>query len=188
MDKKEELLSFLEIAEINFLMALKELRPELVDQKAVETVNPVAWIVGHCVLNFDRLLSFYTNEPLITKEQTEYYIYGSKRPELKDYKVPFVELIDIHLEVTGKVFELLRELKVEQFDELPKGQAKGTLADRIKSIALHVTGHTGQIVQIRRMLDNHFWSLIGGVLKEDREKLRKEWLVWWGENKASYIS
>ena len=48
LDTKEELLSFLEIAEINFLMALKEVKPELVNQRAVENVNTIAWIVGHC--------------------------------------------------------------------------------------------------------------------------------------------
>ena len=47
-------------------------------------------------------------------------------------------------------------------------------------------GHTGQIVMIRRMLDNPFWAFIQGVFKEDREKFREEWLAWWEENKVLY--
>ncbi|NPD89772.1 MAG: hypothetical protein HGN29_13755 [Asgard group archaeon] len=186
MDIKDELLSFLEIAEINFLMSIKELKPELVTRKAVENVNAIAWIVGHCVLNFDRCLSMFTNEQLLTKDESEFYIYGLKKDSVKDCGLPFVKLIDIHLELTSKLFEIFEKLDVKKFDDIPHEQAKGKLSAIIKSMSLHIMGHTGQIVQIRRMLDNPFWYFVGGVHKEDRQKLRKEWIAWWEENKTYF--
>ncbi|MBY9002076.1 MAG: DinB family protein [Candidatus Heimdallarchaeota archaeon] len=186
MNIKEQLISVLEIAEINFLMSLKELKPEFVNHKAVENVNTIAWIVGHCVLNFDRFLSLYTNEQLLTKDESEFYIYGSAKESVKDYSLLFVKLIDIHLELTDKLFKIFEKLDATKFDELPHEQAKGKLCDIIKSMSLHVMGHTGQIVLLRRMLDNPFWSFVQGVSKENRQKLRKEWLSWWGKNKLLY--
>ena len=47
-------------------------------------------------------------------------------------------------------------------------------------------GHTGQIVLIRRMFDNPFWSFVGGVNKENRKELREEWATWWKEKKEKY--
>ena len=89
-------------------------------------------------------------------------------------------------EITGKLFKILKKLDVDKFDEIAPGMVKGTLSDRIKSIALHVMGHTGQIVLIRKMLDNPSLSFIRGALKEERKKLRKEWMTWWEENKNLY--
>ena len=186
MDIKDEFISCLEIAEINFLMSLKEVKPELVTQKAAENINTIAWIVGHCVLNFDRFLSIYTNEHLLTKDESEYYIYGLTKDPVKDCSVPFVRLIDYHLELTSKLFKIFEKLEVKEFDEIPHEEAKGTLVDIIKSVSLHVMGHTGQIVLLRKMLDNPFWSFIQGVEKESRKEFRKTWITWWEENKASY--
>jgi len=186
MDCKEELLSVLEIAEINFLMSLKDLKPELVNRGAVENVNTIAWIVGHCLLNYDICLSLYTDEQVLTEEETEYYIYGTAKEELKDSSLPFVKLIDLSLEFWNKLFKIFEGLDEEKFDEIPHEKAKGKLSDIIKSIALHTMGHTGQIVLIRRMLDDPFWSFIQGVPQKNRVEFRKEWITWWEENKTIY--
>lgn len=184
MDTKDELVSLLEIAEINFLMSLKELKPELVNRKAVENINTISWIVGHCVLNFDRFLSIYTNKQLLTQEESEFY--GLIKDPVKDCSVPFVRLIDYHLELTNKLFKIFEKLDVKEFDEIPHEQAKGKLADIMKSVSLHVMGHTGQIVLIRKLLANPFWSFIQGVEKENRKELRKTWITWWEQNKVLY--
>jgi hypothetical protein len=184
MEIKDELISFLEIVEINFLMSLKEVKPELVNRKAVENVNSIAWIVGHCVLNFDRFVSIYTNQPLLTQEESEFY--GLTKDPVKDYSVTFVKLMDIYLELSSKLFDILEKLDVKKFDKIPHEQVKGKISDIIKSMSLHIMGHTGQIVLIRKMLDNPFWSFIQGVFEEDRKELRKNWIEWWEENKEFY--
>ncbi len=186
MNIKDELISVLEIAEINFLMSFKEVKPELVTKQIMETTNHISWIVGHCVLNFDRCVSIYTNEQLLTKDESEFYIYGLAKQDVKDHSLPFAKLIDIHIELTNKLFKIFEKLDVSKFDEIPHEQAKGKLSDIIKSMALHIMGHTGQIVLIRRMLDDPFWSFITGVAKENRQELRKEWVSWWEENKQLY--
>lgn len=186
MDIKNELISLLKIAETNFLMSIKELNPDLVNRKIVENVNAIAWIVGHCVLNFDRCLSMFTNEQQLTKDESEYYIYGSSKDGIKDSSLPFVKLIDIHLELTTKLYEILEKHDVTKYEEIPHEQAKGKLSDIIKSIALHVMGHVGQIVLIRRMAEEPFWSFVRGVEKEDQKELRKTWITWWKENKTQY--
>ena len=84
------------------------------------------------------------------------------------------------------MFKIFEKLEVKEFDEIPHEEAKGTLVDIIKSVSLHVMGHTGQIVLLRKMLDNPFWSFIQGVEKESRKEFRKTWITWWEENKASY--
>jgi len=74
----------------------------------------------------------------------------------------------------------------KKFDEILHEQAKGNLSDIIKSMALHVMDHKGQIVLLRKMLDDPFWSFVGGVDKENRKELRTTWITWWVENKVIY--
>lgn len=186
MNIKDELISILEIAEINFLMSFKEVKPELITKKITDDTNHIAWIIGHCVSHFDSYLSIYTNERLLSKEERDFYAYGVEKDKIKEYQFSFVKLIDSHLEITEKFFQKFKGLENKKFEEKPHLEAREKLSDMIKRITLHVMGHTGQIVILRRMFDDSFWSFIGGVEEENREKLRKEWLQWWKETKTLY--
>ncbi len=186
MNINDELISLQEIAEINFLMSFKEVKPDLITRKITDDTNHIAWIIGHCVTVFDLYLSMYTDKPLLSKDERKYYAYGVAKDKIKDYQLPFVKLIDAHLEITDKLFKILKKLDAKKLEEIPHEQAKEKLSDMLKRSALHIMGHTGQIVLLRRIFDDPFWSFTGGVAKENREKLRKEWLEWWKETKTLY--
>jgi len=186
MNKKEELISALEIAEINFLMSFREVKPELVTKQIQKDTNHLAWIIGHCISHFDLFLSMYTDERFLTEEEREYYAYGASKEKIIEYPFSFIDLIDAHLKITQKFFNVLEGQDVKKFDEIPHEESAERLADLLKRITLHIMGHTGQIVLLRRMFDNPFWEFVGGVSKEQRIKLRNEWIKWWEENKSSY--
>ena len=137
LDTKEELLSFLEIAEINFLMALKEVKPELVNQRAVENVNTIAWIVGLCVSHVDWYLFLLANKQLPTKEEGGFYDYGISKDRIKNYPYSYVKLLDAHLKITEKFYQILENLEEEKFEEIPHEKAQEKLSDLIKNPLRH---------------------------------------------------
>ncbi|MCE7741312.1 MAG: DinB family protein [Candidatus Heimdallarchaeota archaeon] len=183
---KDSLISTLKIAEINFLMSFKEIKPELITKQIQKNTNHIAWIVGHCIAHFDWYLSIYTGNKLLSKEELDYYAYGVEKNEVVTFPYSFSELVDKHLQISDSFFKKLETLPKEKFDEIPSEERKEKLSDLLKRITLHIMGHTGQIVILRRMFDNPFWGFVGGVQVEQREEFRKKWLVWWKQNKHNY--
>jgi len=131
-------------------------------------------------------LFLLANKQLPTKEEGDFYDYGISKDRIKNYPYSYVKLLDAHLKITEKFYQILENLEEEKFEEIPHEKAQEKLSDLIKRVALHMLGHTGQIVLIRRMFDNPFWSFVGGVNKENRKELREEWATWWKEKKEKY--
>ncbi|MHA1198378.1 MAG: DinB family protein [Candidatus Heimdallarchaeaceae archaeon] len=183
---KEALITSLKIAEINFLMSFKEIKPEIVTKQIQKDTNHIAWIIGHCISHFDVYLSIFTENTILSDEEEEYYAYGVKKEEIVTYPYSFTELIDNHLQISDSFFKTLESLPKKNFQEIPSEIRKEKLSDLLKRITLHIMGHTGQIVILRRMFDNPFWGFVGGVSKEHRDELRKNWILWWKENKNNY--
>ncbi len=183
---KDLIISTFEITEINFLMSLKGLKPELVSKQFNKEVNHLAWIVGHCVSHIDSYLSIYTDERELTKEQRDYYAYGAVKEDIQEYNFSYKELIDNYLLISEEFFEKLYDLPEEKFYVKPFPDARENLYQYIQRITLHIMGHTGQIVLIRRILKNPFWSFIGGVSEDEISELKNDWLQWWKENKDNY--
>ena len=183
---KEILISTLETTEINFLMSLKGLNPELVSKQFKEDVNHLAWIVGHCVSHMDSFLSIYTEERKLNDEERDYYAFGVSKEKIRQYNFSFRDTIENYLLISKNFFEELYALEESQFFIKPFSDARENLYQFIQRITLHIMGHTGQIVLIRRILGDPFWSFIGGVAKKERDEIKKEWLQWWKENKNEY--
>jgi len=120
----------------------------------------------------DRTIETYTNNRVM-KDQKEY---------------SFKEIIDMYLQISQTFFGMLREFPIEAFNDNPRGTGE-ILNKRIKRIALHYLGHTGQVVLIRKMLGRGISGAYGFVKAMSiltRKKIRKEWLEWWTENKENF--
>ncbi len=90
------------------------------------------------------------------------------------------------MQISDSFFKKLESLPKEKFDEIPHDEIEEKLSDLLKRITLHIMGHTGQIVILRRMFDNPLWAFVGGIDKKQRDELRKNWILWWKENKHNY--
>ena len=183
---KDIIISTLEIAEINFLMSLKGVNFDLVSKQFNNEINHLAWIVGHCVSHMDSYLSIYTEKRRLSKVERDYHAYGASKEDIKIYNFSFRELLDNFLQISEEFFKKLHALDEEQFFNKPFPDAREKLYQFIQRITLHIMGHTGQIVLIRRLLGNPSWSFVVGVSSEDKDKLKQEWLEWWEENKEKY--
>ncbi|MCG3217120.1 MAG: DUF1572 family protein [Candidatus Heimdallarchaeota archaeon] len=185
-NSKYAIISTLEIVEINFLMSLKGLKPELVPKQVHEEINHIAWIVGHCVSHMDWYLSIFFDERKLTDEHRNYHAFGASKNEIKDYPFSFKELIDNYLKISKKFFKKLNELSEEKYYQKPSSDAREIFLKMIQRISLHIMGHVGQIVILRRMLGDPYWSFIGGVGEEERKKLKAEWIKWWETNRINF--
>ncbi len=183
---KEALLSSLKIAEINFLMAFKDVQPDIVTKQIQKDTNHIAWIIGHCVSHFDLYLSMYTGELILSKEENQYYAYGIEKSEVRTYPFSFKGLVEKYLQIVDNLFQIIETFPSEKFSELPHAEARESLADMLKRITLHIMGHTGQIVLLRRMFNDPFWGFVGGVQENQRDEFREKWITWWEENKEKY--
>ncbi len=186
MDSAGPLIKELKIANINFLMSLKNLEPKFATKQIQKDTNHIAWIVGHCVSHMDSYLSYHTGKRNFSQEERDYYAYGVSKDQIIEYPYSFRDLIDMYLEISSEYIQILEGLPTEKFQQIPSEEQKEVLSDLIHRISLHIMGHTGQIVLLRRMFDNPYWGFVGGVSEKQRDELRKEWLVWWKENKSEF--
>jgi len=183
---KKELISTLKTAEINFLMSIMEIDPSIITKQIQEDVNHIAWIFGHCVSHFDNYLAMFTENAILAEDEDEYYSYGVKKEKVRTYPFSFRDLVEKHLKISERYLQKLESLSEAKFKEKPNEEAIESLADMIKRLTLHIMGHTGQIVILRRMFGNPYWSFVGGIQQEQRSVLRKKWNVWWNESKNSF--
>ncbi|MHA1219921.1 MAG: DinB family protein [Candidatus Heimdallarchaeaceae archaeon] len=181
----DSLIKELKIADMNFLMSIKNIDASIVVKQIQKDVNHIAWIVGHCVVHMDHYLSYHTGEKLFSSEERDYYAYGVSKDHIVDYPFSFQKLLDGYLEISSKYFQILEKLPFEEFNKKPD-DASEKLSDLIHRISLHIMGHTGQIVLLRRMFENPYWAFVGGVSETQRDELRQGWLDWWIENKKEF--
>jgi hypothetical protein len=186
MDSKDSLIKELKIAEINFLMSLKNLEPRFVSKQVQEDVNHIAWIVGHCVSHMDSYLSIHTGKRYLSSEERDYYAYGVSKDHVSKYPFSFQDLLDNYLKISSEYLHILEGLSLQDFQQKQHEEQREVLSDLVHRLSLHLMGHTGQIVLIRRMLDNPYWGFVGGVSEKQREELRKEWLEWWNDTKSKF--
>ncbi len=186
LDSKEVLIETFEIAEINFLQSFKGIKSEIVSQQFHDDVNHIAWIIGHCISHMDLYLSVFSKERKLTDIQRKYHAYGVSKNEIKQFPFSFRELIDIYLSISEEFVEKLKSLSEEDFSKIKIPDSDENFRQMMQRITLHYMGHTGQIVLLRRIFDDPFWSFVGGVSENTRNKLRKEWIEWWEENKTKY--
>jgi len=180
------LIKELKIADINFLMSLKNIEPKIVTKQVQKDVNHIAWIVGHCVSHMDSYLSVFTSKRLLNDKERNYYAYGVSKENLIEHPFSFKEIMDKYLELSSEYFQKLESLPLEEFNKKQHEESREILSDMIHRISLHIMGHTGQIVILRRMFDNPFWGFVGGVDETQRDKLRSEWIDWWNKNKHMF--
>jgi hypothetical protein len=53
-------------------------------------------------------------------------------------------------------------------------------------VALHISGHMGQIILLRRLIGDKGGVFVGGMSNEQRVSLKEKWLKWWEENKEKF--
>jgi len=184
---KEVLIETFEIAEINFLQSFKGIKTKIVSQQFRDDVNHIAWIIGHCISHMDLYLSVFSKERKLTDKQRKYHAYGVSKNEVEQFPFSFKELIDIYLSISEEFIEKLKSLSEEDFSRIKFPDNNENLRQLMQRITLHYMGHSGQIVLLRRIFDDPFWSFVGGVSEKNRNKFRKEWIEWWEENKKAYI-
>ncbi|MHA1557672.1 MAG: DUF1572 family protein [Candidatus Heimdallarchaeota archaeon] len=188
MDLKELAISTLEIAEINFLMSFIEINPENIIEPIHPEINPIVWIIGHCISHMDWYLSLFTGERILTENQSVYFAYGASKDKIKEkFPFSFREILDKYVQISGYFFKCLKNLPEEKFhQEISKENGEESLFQKIQRITLHYMGHTGQITIIRRALGDKSWGFVSGIKRDDREKYMKKWIKWWEENKMKF--
>ena len=183
---KELLIETFEIAEINFLQSFKDIRPEIVSKQFKEDVNHIAWILGHCISHMDSYLSLFNRERKLTDNQRKYHAFGVSKDEITQFPFSIVELIDTYLTISEDFLKAIKELPEEKYTQFKHPENDENLKHMLQRITLHYMGHAGQIVLLRRMFDDPFWSFVGGIHENNRSQLRKEWIKWWLENKTEF--
>ena len=188
MDLKDLAISTLEIAEINFLMSFIEINTENIIKQIHPEINPIVWIVGHCISHMDWYLSLFTGERFLTETQREYFAYGVSKDKIKGkFPFSFREVMDKYLQISGDFYKYLKNLPEDKFHlEISKENGEETLFQKIQRIALHYMGHTGQITIIRRALGNQPWGFVSGIQRVEREIYMEKWTEWWDKNRLKF--
>lgn len=195
---KENAITAMEIAESNFLMVLKGIKPSDITKQVHPEVNIIAWIIGHLVSHMDVYLSVFTGKRYLSEEQRKYFGYSSPKQTMKEgFPYSFKEIIENYLEISDSYFKHLKEFPEEKFNEIPSIEGfTETYLDLLHRISLHYLGHTGQIVLIRRMIGvptveywqnkEEVWSFVSGISQEGRQKSKEKWLLWWKQAKEDF--
>jgi hypothetical protein len=192
---KEYSLNLVKTADLNFLMALKGIKLENVTKQVHPEINTILWIVGHCVSHMDAYLSSFTGRRKFSEEQGKFFTYSAPKQTMENgCSYSIIDIIDTYLEISREYFEYLENLPEAKFNEKPSEKSE-TYYNRHQRLALHILGHTGQIVVIRRMLGNPTieywqdkekgWSFVSGIYEEDRLRFKEFWLKWWNEFKEN---
>ncbi|MHA2029801.1 MAG: DUF1572 family protein [Candidatus Kariarchaeaceae archaeon] len=180
LNLKNQLISLLEIADVNFLMSVKNVSPETVLTNINDETNSIAQIFGHCVRQMDNYLSRFSGELKIKPENMKIH-------ELLDDGYSFGKFVDVYLEIFSEFVGYIKKVpENELYNPITKGEK---LINIIQRISLHYMGHLGQISIIRKFLGNEIdgpYSFVKAMSKPTRRKLKNEWLEWWSENSTSY--
>ncbi len=166
---KKQLIEILEVADINFLMSIKNLDKEDVTEQIQLGTNTIEQIFRHCVRQMDKYLAKDTKAKLVGPEES------------------FGRCVELYLEISDGFFNLVKRTPEEDYIKpIDKGEKLGTIIQRI---SLHFMGHLGQIYLIRRALGKELpssYSFVLALSESSRRKLKKEWTIWWEENKSNF--
>ena len=127
----------------------------------------------------------------VPKEVGKLVSYGATKESVaKGLPISFKELVEYGLKITERTYKYLQNLPEEKFHDLPeKDTEKKTNESIVKStqrVALHIMGHMGQIIMIRRILDDKGGGFVGGMAEENRVTMKEKWTEWWEENKEKF--
>jgi hypothetical protein len=180
----------LEIAELNLLQSILEIRPEDILEQIRPEINNIMWILGHCFAHFDMVLCGRCQEKEIFSENVAHYFrYGTTKKEIIETGPPlsFANLIDEYLKISASGFAYLHLLEDQDFDKILFPENGDNLLQSIQRIAFHYMGHAGQIVLIRQALGNPGPTFVGGISAMSRAKSRKNWHSWWSAKKPRFL-
>ncbi|MHA2253590.1 MAG: hypothetical protein ACXAD7_24740 [Candidatus Kariarchaeaceae archaeon] len=175
LNLKSELISILEIADINLLMSIKSLQIEKWTKQIGSDINSILRIFIHCAKQMDKYLSKYTNKFHIKDSDIRKNFEESSSPRffVEKYLLIYLDFIDN-----------VKKTPEEDFNK-PIGRGE-KLVTIIQRLSLHFSGHMGQIYLIRRFLGEDMeepYSFIRAMSAPSRKKLKKEWMEWWDDQK-----
>lgn len=180
----------LEIAELNLLQSILEIRPEDILKQILPEINNIMWILGHCFAHFDMVLCGRCQEKeLFSESVAHYFRYGTTKKEIIETGPPlsFANLIDEYLKISESGFAYLHSLEDQDFDKIIFPENGDNLLQSIQRIALHYMGHVGQIVLIRQALGNPGPTFVGGISAISRSESKENWHSWWSEKKPLFL-
>ena len=189
---KETTIELLEIAEVNMLVSFYGLEPDQINKQSKPEVNPIAWIYGHCISHMDFIYGeLCQGNRLLPKNVGKLVSYGATKENIaKGLPISFKELVEYGLKITERTYKYLQNLPEDNFHDLPeKDTEKKTNESIVKStqrVALHIMGHMGQIIMIRRILGDKGGGFVGGMAEENRVTMKEKWTEWWEENKEKF--
>jgi len=189
---KELTIDLLEIAEINLLMSFYGLEPEQINKQWKPEINPITWIYGHCISHMDLIYGeLCQGSRLLPKEVGMLVSYGASKENVeKGLPISFKELIEYGMKISERTFDYLKKLPLEKFYELPEKDVENKTDESImkatQRVALHISGHMGQIILLRRLIGDKGGVFVGGMSNEQRVSLKEKWLKWWEENKEKF--
>ena len=189
---KELTIDLLEIAEINLLMSFYGLEPKQINKQWKPEINPITWIYGHCISHMDLIYGeLCQGSRLLPKEVGMLVSYGASKENVeKGLPISFKELIEYGMKISERTFDYLKKLPLEKFYELPEKDVENKTDESImkvtQRVALHISGHMGQIILLRRLIGDKGGVFVGGMSNEQRVSLKEKWLKWWEENKEKF--
>jgi len=190
LNGKNLLIKTLEIAELNFLQSFKGMKVTAMNKRAHPNVNPIHWIIGHCMAHMYANLQHLTKEISLSEEILYFIRGGANVKEIKEiFPFSIKNLIDDYIKISTKFFEYLNDMPDDQIFEKPS-DAYEKWYERIQRIALHFMGHTGEIFILRKEIEGRGSIkqrfFVDGVNENLRKRLKDEWLRWWDENKHDF--
>ena len=189
MSQKKFAIETLEIAQWNVLKAIFRLQPEDFEAEIKTNFNPINWILGHLMIQMDYYFNYLCQGKRIVSEAFLQFYHPPRVDveEITDFPLSIKDLMDTFLKVSESSFNYLNNLPEEKFDELPEYNENNTeiLSEIIQRVSLHLLGHTGQIIWIKKHLGKG-GAFVMGVKKKQREDSKVKWLKWWSETKEKY--
>ena len=182
-------IDILEIAEVNLLYSILNIRPEDIHKQVLPEFNTITWILGHCMAHFHMVLcDTCQGKELYSEKTTHYFRYGTTKEEIAKTETPltFPQIIDDYLRISADGFSYLQSLQDEDFEKVIFPKIGETLLQSIERISFHYMGHMGQIVLLRHALNNPGPSFVGGAQEAGRQRMREEWNSWWTSNKTDF--
>lgn len=178
-----------EIAECNLLNSFLGIMPDQVYQQVLPEFNSIGWIFGHCAVHYHWVINLsYQAERVYSEDVCTYFRYGTTKEEILEVSPPisFHNLVDGYLKITESSIKYLRQAGEEVIHDSFSAAPNESLLQSLHRMAFHFMGHMGQIVMIRRALNNPGPSFVDGVTRTQREKILKNWNEWWIQNRYSF--
>ena len=182
----ERIVEALRAADRNLLDSVKGIGPEDVHRQAAPMLNTISWILGHCLRHHQLVLGqLGLEEVLETSISTEYYRFGTTKKEISERAPPctFAELIEEYSRLSKECRSYAANLDERALSRIVDDEPHENLGQKLIRLALHVMGHAGQIVLLRRILGTPGPSFVGAIADDDMIEEETAWSSWWEENR-----